>query len=297
MIVVTKTGTRPIQVIGSRFPGVRWAITGGNLAWRGGAHKTLFRETSNRLEIGGELPGGKTSVRAIAFKNAIPTALEAMRGEGKVHSKAFRMLVKCARPAMHRLPGHGKLGPGEKAVGIRAAASEQAAMKFVEPKFVSPGILAPWNEQPPSARVIRVGKKSQPVKITDFPRVIRQCAEALVKIRRMIKRVSLDKNRDVRKRVILRRKVVQIGVRLASDVGKRGGAGNPGAFVINRGDKPARHAAKPRKILGVAGNDEFRVWRHGGDDNAAPGVCSQPIFAAWWRNGLDQPGTMDVAVR
>lgn len=262
MIVVAKTGMRPIQVIGSRFPGVRWAITGGNLAWRGGAHKTLFREATNRFEIGGELPGGKAAVRAIASENAIPAALKAMRGEGKVHGEALCMFVKCAGPAMRRLPGHGKLGPDKKAVGIRAVASEQTAMKFAELKFVPFGILAPRHEQPPSACIIRVGKKPQPVKITDAPRAICQRTEAFVKIRRVVERVPLDKHRDVRKRVIPRRKVMQVGVRLASGVRKRDATGNPGAFVINSGNNLARYAAQPSKIFGVVRNDEFHAGRH-----------------------------------
>jgi len=142
-----------------------------------------------------------------------------MRGQWKMRSDLPGIPVKVRAPAMNAIPGHGKLRTGEEAVNRRSVLREQSLMEFIHAQFVTLRILAPRHKETSTARVIGIGQKSQPVEVVHGLPAFGQSTQPVVQVWRMIEGMTLDEDGETGEVIVSLRDVVEIGVRLASDIG------------------------------------------------------------------------------
>ncbi len=85
-----------------------------------------------------------------------------------------------------------------------------------------------------------------------------------MKVRGVVKGVALDKDRDVGEGVVFLGEMVEVGVGFAADVGKGDSLGVVAELVIDGYGEGAWNTAKPCEVFAVSGNDELKLWLHGG---------------------------------
>lgn len=240
-------------------------------------------EAFDGFEVCGELSGREASRGAILAEYAIPAAFEAMRRERKVGGHAGCATVKSCIPSAGCVAGEGKLRPDEKAVKIGARGAEEFAMKAVELEFAASGILAPREKKPPSVRVVGIRKKSEAMERVYGEFTLGDSAELAVEVRRVVERMALNENGNIRERVMALGEVMKICVRFPSDVRQGNAAGCPIALVIDGDAERARHASQPREIFAVPGDDEFKRRLHDCAKDAIAGLAAQTIYGMFLR--------------
>jgi hypothetical protein len=209
--------------------------------------------------IGGEPPGSP-----IGGKEPIPAAFEAVGGEEVAGREVAGAFIKRAVTAAGGVAGDDELGADEEAIGVGPGCAEDLLVEVVEREFVAFGVFAPRNKKASAARVVGVGKEAKPVKVRDGERAFGEGTENLVKVRGVVKGVALDEDRYVGEVVVFLGEMVEVGVGFAADVGKGDSLGVVAELVINGDSEGARNTAKPCEVFAVPGNDEFKLWLHGG---------------------------------
>ena len=209
--------------------------------------------------IVGEPPGSP-----IGGKEPIPAAFEAVGSEGVAGREVAGAFIKRAVTAAGSVAGDDELGADEEAIGVGPGCAEDLLVEVVEREFVAFGVFAPRNKKASAARVVGVGKEAKPVKVRDGERAFGEGTENLVKVRGVVKGVALDEDCYVGEVVVFLGEMVEVGVGFAADVGKGDSLGVVAELVINGDSEGARNTAKPCKVFAVPGNNEFKLWLHGG---------------------------------
>jgi uncharacterized protein YaiE (UPF0345 family) len=209
--------------------------------------------------IGGETPGSP-----IGGKEPIPAAFEAVGSEGVAGREVAGAFIKRAVTAAGGVAGDDELGADEEAIGVGPGCAEDLLVEVVEREFVAFGVFAPRNKKASAARVVGVGKEAKPVKVRDGERAFGEGTENLVKVRGVVKGVALDEDRYVGEVVVFLGEMVEVGVGFAADIGEGGSLGVITELIINGDSDGAWNTAKPCEVFAVPGNDEFKLWLHGG---------------------------------
>jgi hypothetical protein len=156
----------------------------------------------NGLEVGGELVGWEAAGGPVEAEDAVPTALEAVGGEGGRDGKFARPLVKGPVAAEDSGAGYHELGADEEAIVVGSGGAEDLLMEIVEGEFVAFGIFAPRNKEATPTGVVGIGKKAKPVEIRNVFVSVDKGPEALVQIRRVIEGMSLNKDGGIGQRFV-----------------------------------------------------------------------------------------------
>jgi uncharacterized protein YaiE (UPF0345 family) len=209
--------------------------------------------------IVGEPPGSP-----IGGKEPVPAAFEAVGSEGVAGREVAGAFIKRAVTAVGGVAGDNELGANEEAIGVGPGCAEDLLVEVVEGKFVAFGVFAPRNKKASAARVVGVGKKAKPMKVRNGERAFGKGTKNLVKVRGVVKGVALDEDRDVGEVVVFLGEMVEVGVGFAADIGEGDGLGVVTELVINGDSDGAWNTAKPCEVFAVPGNDEFKLWLHGG---------------------------------
>jgi hypothetical protein len=218
----------------------------------------------DRLKVGGQLIVGEPPGSPIGGKEPIPAAFEAVGSEGVAGREVACAVIKCAVTAVGGVAGDNELGANEEAIAVGPCFAEDLLVEVVEGKFVAFGVFAPRDKKASAARVVGVGKKAKPMKVRNGERAFGEGTENLVKVRGVVKGVALDEDRDVGEVVVFLGEMVEVGVGFAADIGEGDGLGVVTELVINGDSDGAWNTAKPCEVFAVSGNDELKLWLHGG---------------------------------
>ncbi len=124
-------------------------------------------EAFDRFEISGHLTGWETARCAVDGKDTVPAAFEAVRSEMCLRGQIAGVLVEGDAPTASCVARHDELSANEKSVRSRSRLAKNLLMESIEREFSPIGIFAPRNEQAPSARVVGIGKESEPMEFSN----------------------------------------------------------------------------------------------------------------------------------
>jgi hypothetical protein len=114
----------------------------------------------------------------------------------------------------HGFTRNGKLGSSTEVKKLRRGLAEELLMEPAGGKLPSPGILAPRDKEPPPAGIVGLIHKSKPTEAIQRLAPVGKFPQAFVKVRGVVKGMSLGEDGHPGERVVAFHQMGQIGMRL-----------------------------------------------------------------------------------